>query len=172
MSSYHDLAFLSAAEQGGLIRTRRISPVDLVKACLERIERHDSILRAYITVCAGQALAQAAQAEREIGGGNYRGPLHGIPFGVKDQLCTRGVKTTLGSKIKADYVPDFDATVITRLRDAGAILIGKENLHEFGKGGTNVFAYGQPRNPWNPERTPSSSSSGSGIAPAAGFCSG
>jgi aspartyl-tRNA(Asn)/glutamyl-tRNA(Gln) amidotransferase subunit A len=172
MSSLRNLALLSIAEQADLIRTRRISPVELVKACLERIARYDSILRAYITVCAEQALAQAAAAEREIARGNYRGPLHGIPFGVKDQLCTRGVKTTLGSKIRADYIPDFDATVIARLQTAGAILIGKENLHEFGKGGTNVFAYGQPRNPWNPERTPSSSSSGSGIAPAAGFCSG
>jgi aspartyl-tRNA(Asn)/glutamyl-tRNA(Gln) amidotransferase subunit A len=172
MSSHHDLAYLSAVEQSRLIRTRRISPVDLVKACLERIARYDSVLRAYITVCAEQALAQAGQAEREIVAGNYRGLLHGIPYGAKDQLCTRGVRTTLGSKIKADYVPSFDATVITRLNAAGAILIGKENLHEFGKGGTNEFAYGQPRNPWNPERTPSSSSSGSGIAPAAGFSSG
>ena len=117
-------------------------------------------------------LDAARQAEIEIGRGNYRGPLHGLPFGVKDQLCTRGVKTTLGSRIYADHVPDYDATVITRLRDAGAILIGKENLHEFGKGGTHMFAHGQPRNPWDIERNPGSSSSGSGIAPAAGFSSG
>lgn len=172
MSSDNDLAFLSAAEQGRLIKARRISPVDLVRTCLDRIERYDAVLRAYITVCADQALAQAGQSEREIAKGVYRGPLHGIPFGVKDQLCTRGVKTTLGSNIKIDYVPDFDATVIVRLRTAGAILLGKENLHEFGKGGTHAFPFGQPRNPWNPERTPSSSSSGSGIAPAAGFSSG
>lgn len=172
MPGSDDLVFLSAAEQGRLIRSRKLSPVELVRACLERVERYNPVLRAYITVCADQALAQARQAEREITAGNYRGPLHGLPFGAKDQLCTRGIKTTLGSRIMADHVPDFDATVIVRLRAAGAILIGKENLHEFGKGGTNVFPYGQPRNPWNPDRTPSSSSSGSGIAPAAGFCSG
>lgn len=172
MTSDNELVFLGAAEQGRLIRSRKLSPVELVRACLARIERFDGVLRAYITVCADEALAQARQAEREITAGNHRGPLHGIPFGVKDQLCTRGIRTTLGSRIMADHVPDFDATVIARLRAAGAILIGKENLHEFGKGGTHVFPFGQPRNPWDPERTPSSSSSGSGIAPAAGFCSG
>src|SRR5689334_1299718 len=172
MPGTNEIIFLSAAEQGRLIRERKLSPVELVQACLDRIDRYDPVLRAYITVCADQALAQARQAEQEILGGNYRGPLHGLPFGAKDQLCTRGIRTTLGSRIMANHVPDFDATVITRLRVAGAVLIGKENLHEFGKGGTNVFAYGQPRNPWNPERTPSSSSSGSGIAPAAGFSSG
>ena len=172
MSSASDLHFLSVTRQAELIRSRALSPVDLVRAYLERIARYDDVLRAYITVCADQALAAAAQAEREIASGGYRGPLHGIPFGVKDQLCTRGIRTTVGSKIMADYVPDFDATVIACLKHAGAILIGKENLHEFGKGGTNFFPYGQPRNPWDPARNPGSSSSGSGIAPAAGFCSG
>ena len=172
MTIDRNLAFLSAAEQGRMIRSRKLSPVDLVQSYLDRIGSYDDVLRAYITVCAESALAAARNAEREIAAGNWRGPLHGIPYGVKDQICTRGVRTTLGSKINADYVPDFDATVVSKLERAGAILIGKENLHEFGKGGTNVFPYGQPRNPWNPERTPSSSSSGSGIAPAAGFCSG
>jgi aspartyl-tRNA(Asn)/glutamyl-tRNA(Gln) amidotransferase subunit A len=172
MTTDQNLVFLSAAEQGRMIHDRTLAPGDLVQAYLDRIHKYDDVLRAYITVCAEPALAAARNAEREIVSGNWRGPLHGIPFGVKDQLCTRGVRTTLGSKIKADYVPDFDATVVERLERAGAILIGKENLHEFGKGGTNVFPYGQPRNPWDPERTPSSSSSGSGIAPAAGFCSG
>ncbi len=164
-----ELALLSVAEQGRLIRDRKLSPVELVEACLSRIARYDEVLRAYITVCAEQARAQAKQAEQAIARGGYLGPLHGIPFGAKDQICTRGVRTTCGSTIKSDYVPDHDATVVQRLQAAGAILIGKENLHEFGKGGTNVFPYGQPRNPWDPERTPSSSSSGSGIAPAAGF---
>lgn len=167
----NDLAFLSVSRQAQLIRERAISPRDLVTAYLERIECYDGVLRAYITVCAQQALAEASQAEREIAAGRYRGPLHGIPFGVKDQLCTRGIRTTVGSKIMADYVPDYDATAVTRLKKAGAILIGKENLHEFGKGGTNFFPYGQPRNPWDPARNPGSSSSGSGIAPAAGLCS-
>lgn len=172
MPGNEELVFLSAAEQGRLMRDRKLSPVELVRAYLERIERYDGILRAYITVCGERALAQAKQAEREIAAGGYRGPLHGIPFGVKDQLCTKGIRTTLGSRIMADHVPDHDAAVIERLEAAGAILIGKENLHEFGKGGTNVFPYGQPRNPWNPAHNPASSSSGSGIAVAAGFSSG
>lgn len=172
MAATTDLALLSAAEQGRLIRSREISPVELVRRCLDRIERYDATLRAYITVCADQALEAARVAERDIAAGNYRGPLHGIPYGVKDQLNTRGIRTTLGSRVLADNVPDHDAAVIERLREAGAILIGKENLHEFGKGGTNVFPYGQPRNPWNIAHHPASSSSGSGIAPAAGFSSG
>lgn len=167
-----DLIFLSIARQAELIRSRAVSPRELVAAYLARIERYDGVLRAYITVCAEQAMAEAAQADRDIAAGNYRGPLHGIPFGVKDQLCTRGIRTTVGSKIMADHVPDRDATVVSRLKRAGAVLIGKENLHEFGKGGTNYFPYGQPRNPWDPSRNPGSSSSGSGIAPAAGLCSG
>jgi aspartyl-tRNA(Asn)/glutamyl-tRNA(Gln) amidotransferase subunit A len=172
MSGNEELYYLSAAEQGRLMRGRKLSPVELTRAYLERIGRYDNVLRAYITVLSESALAQAKQAEREIAAGNYRGPLHGIPFGVKDQLCTKGIRTTLGSRIMADHVPDHDAAVIERLTAAGAILIGKENLHEFGKGGTNVFPFGQPRNPWNPAHNPASSSSGSGIAPAAGFSSG
>jgi Asp-tRNA(Asn)/Glu-tRNA(Gln) amidotransferase A subunit family amidase len=167
-----DLHYLPAIEQSELIRSREISPVDLVEACLERIDRYDGVLHAYITVCSEQALVQARRAEREIQTGNYRGRLHGIPFGVKDQICTHGVRTTLGSRVDTGHIVDRDATVIARLKAAGAILLGKENLHECGKGGTNVFPFGQPRNPWDPNRTPSSSSSGSAIAPAAGFSSG
>lgn len=167
-----NIALLSAAEQSRLIRQRRLSPVELVRACLARIERWNPVLRAYITVLAETALAEAEAAEREIAAGRWRGPLHGLPFGVKDQLNTRGIRTTLGSRLLAGNVPDHDAAVIERLRQAGAILIGKENLHEFGKGGTIDFAYGQPRNPWNIEHNPASSSSGSGIAPASGFNSG
>ncbi len=172
MSAHSPLCYLSAVEQGHLVRSRKVSPVELVQACLDRIARYDRVLRAYITVCAEQALEQARGAEREIAAGNYRGPLHGLPFGVKDQLCTKGVRTTLGSRVETGRVVDRDAHVIERMKAAGAILIGKENLHELGKGGTNAFPFGQPRNPWDPERTASSSSSGSGIAPAAGFSSG
>ncbi len=172
MTGLPELVYLSAAEQGRLIRDRKLSPVELVRASLERIERYDSTLRACITVLAESAMAQAREAEREVQAGRWLGPLHGLPFGVKDQLCTRGILTTAGSRILAEYVPDHDATVIARLRAAGAILIAKENLHEFGKGGTNVFPYGQPCNPWNPAHSPAGSSSGSGIAPAAGFSSG
>ncbi len=172
MAAGDDIALLGAAEQGRLIRERRLSPVELVRTCLQRIERWDPVLRAYITVCANSALEAARDAEREISAGRWRGPLHGLPFGVKDQLNTRGVPTTLGSRVLARNVPDHDATVIGRLKSAGAILIGKENLHEFGKGGTVDFPYGQPRNPWNTAHNPAGSSSGSGIAVAAGFTSG
>lgn len=171
MSASSELALLGAAEQSRLIAARQVSPVELVRACLERIQRYDSVLRAYITVRAEAALDEARRAEQEIMAGRHRGPLHGLPYGVKDQLYTRGIRTTLGSTVLADFVPDHDAAVIEKLSAAGAILIGKENLHEFGKGGTSVFPYGQPRNPWNVAHNPASSSSGSGIAPAAGFSS-
>ena len=165
------IADLSAAEQSRLIHNKSLSPVELVKVCLARIERFNPLLRAYITVCADSALAEARKAEGEIIAGRSRGPLHGLPFGVKDQLFTAGIRTTLGAKVMAEHVPDHDATVIARLKAAGAILIGKENLHEFGKGGTVEFPYGQPRNPWNPAHNPAGSSSGSGIAVAAGMSS-
>ena len=171
-SSSADPAYLSAVEQGRLIRDRKLSPVELMQACLTRIERWNPVLCAYITICAESAMAEARVAEREIAAGRWRGLLHGLPFGVKDQFNTKGIKTTLGSRILADNVPDHDATVIEKLKSAGAILIGKENLHEFGKGGTIDFPYGQPRNPWNMDHNPAGSSSGSGIAVAAGFSSG
>ena len=161
MASY-ELTLLSASEQSRLIRDRKLSPVELMQASLARIERWDPMLRAYITVCGDAAMNAARVAEREIAAGRWRGPLHGLPFGVKDQLNTRDVLTTLGSKVLANNVPDHDATVIHRLKAAGAILIGKENLHEFGKGGTVDFPYGQPRNPWNPAHNPAGSSSGTG----------
>lgn len=170
-TSSTDIAQLSAAEQSRLVRDRKVSPVALVEACLARIERWNPVLNAYITVTADTALAQARAAERDIAAGRWRGPLHGLPYGVKDQLNTRGVRTTLGSRVLADNIPDHDATVIERLTAAGAILIGKENLHEFGKGGTLHFPYGEPRNPWNIAHNPASSSSGSGIAVASGFSS-
>ena len=168
-----ELAYLSAAEQARLIAKRDISPVDLTRVYLERIERWEPTLHAHIIVCGDRALASARAAEKEIMDGRYRGPLHGLLYGVKDQIWVRGLRTTLGSRLLADASPDEDdATVVRRLDAAGAILIGKHNLHEFGKGGTRNFFFGEPRNPWNFECTPSSSSSGSGIAAAAGLCSG
>src|SRR5690349_3163099 len=166
-----DVLLLGAAEQARLIERRELSPVELVRRSLERIERFDPVLRAYITVCADEAMAAARTAEREIVAGRYRGPLHGLPFGVKDQMHAAGVRITLGSRASAHEVSSEDAHCIARLKAAGAILLGKENLHEFGKGGTHEFAFGQPRNPWNPAYNPAGSSSGSGIAPAAGFSS-
>ena len=168
-----DLCYLPAHEQARRIRARELSPVDLVKASLDRIERYDGTLRAWITTDPDRALAEARHAEAEIARGDWRGPLHGLPYGVKDQIHAEGFPTTLGTRVldEAEMQPPFEGTIITRLREAGAILIGKQNLHEFGKGGTIDFPYGQPRNPWHPAYTASSSSSGSGIAPAAGQCS-
>lgn len=166
-----DVTLLGATHQARLIARHELSPVELVRACLDRIARYDTKLRAYITVCADEAMAAARQAEQEIAAGRYRGPLHGLPFGVKDQLHAAGVRTTLGSRATGTTIAAEDATCIARLKAAGAILIGKENLHEFGKGGTHDFPFGQPRNPWNLDYNPAGSSSGSGIAPAVGFTS-
>jgi aspartyl-tRNA(Asn)/glutamyl-tRNA(Gln) amidotransferase subunit A len=167
-----DLVNMSCWEQAELVRTRSISPVDLLKAYLDRIEAFDGVLRAWITVRPEAALARARKAEAEIGRGECRGPLHGIPYGVKDQMHALGFPTTLGTRVleESETVAPCTATVIERLDSAGAILLGKQNLHEFGKGGTIDFPFGQPRNPWHPNYSASSSSTGSGIAPAAGMC--
>jgi aspartyl-tRNA(Asn)/glutamyl-tRNA(Gln) amidotransferase subunit A len=166
-----ELAFLTAAEQARGIQRHDISPVELTEAYLERIERWNPVLNAYITVTGERAMDAARRTESEIAAGRYRGPLHGIPYGVKDQMHTAGVRTTAASRILAEFVPDETAHVVECLDDAGAILIGKQNLDEWGKGGTVHHWFGQPRNPWNPLHTPSGSSSGSGVATAAGLCS-
>ncbi len=168
-----DLTYMSCTEQARLIRTGKVSPVELMKASLERIDRYEPTLKAWITVEGDRAMEKAREAETEITAGKYRGPLHGLPYGVKDQMHARGFPTTLGTRVldAHEMVAPHDATVINRLTEAGAILVGKQNQHEWGKGGTIDFPYGQPRNPWNPAYDASSSSTGSGIAPAAGQCS-
>ena len=166
-----DLAFAGAAQQATLIRERRISPVELVTTYLDRIGRLDGHLRAFITVCSESALAEAERAQAEAAQGAWRGPLHGVPFAVKDQLDTAGIVTTSGSALLKLNVPSEDSTVVAKLKAAGGILLGKLNLTEFALGGTLRFPYGQPRNPWNPEHDPGGSSSGSGIAAAAALCS-
>jgi aspartyl-tRNA(Asn)/glutamyl-tRNA(Gln) amidotransferase subunit A len=165
-----DLAFSSASRLAALVREKQVSPVELVQLYLERIDRLDGHLRAYITVCADEALETARRAETAVMRGETLGPLHGVPVGVKDQFDTAGVRTTMGSKIFADRVPAEDATVIVRLARAGAILLGKQNLTEFAMGGTVRPPFGQPRNPWNTEHDPGSSSSGSGVATSAALC--
>src|SRR5690349_1911772 len=165
-----DTVFLSAARQAALIRDRQLSPVELVRAYLERIDRLDGRLRSYITVCRETALAEAQRAETAVMRGDTLGPLHGVTYAVKDQFATRGVRTTAGSRLMADHVPDHDATVITRLTGAGGILLGKLNLTEFALGGTIEFPFGQPRNPWNTEHDTGGSSAGSGAATAAALC--
>jgi aspartyl-tRNA(Asn)/glutamyl-tRNA(Gln) amidotransferase subunit A len=164
---------LSLAEAAEQIRRRALSATELTRAYLDRIARRDGELRAYITVLDQGALGAAAEADREVAGGSYRGPLHGIPIALKDLVMTRGVRTTCGARILKDWVPEADATVAARLRQAGAILLGKLNMHEFAYGPTGVNAlYGTPRNPWDASRMPGGSSSGSGVAVAAGLAAG
>jgi aspartyl-tRNA(Asn)/glutamyl-tRNA(Gln) amidotransferase subunit A len=162
--------FLGAARQAALVRARQVSPIELVRAYLERIDRLDGRLRAYITVTREAALDAARHAEDAVTRGAPLGPLHGVPFAVKDQFATRGVLTTAGSRILAHHVPDEDATVVARLTAAGGILLGKLNLTEFALGGTIHYPFGQPRNPWHTDHDTGGSSAGSGAAVAAALC--
>lgn len=166
-----DLSYLSIGEAAPLLHSRRLSPVELTQAVLDRIERIEPAVHAFITVTREEALAAARVAEQEITAGKYRGPLHGIPFGVKDTHYTKGIRTTANTPVLADFVPAFDATVVTRLKQAGAILIGKLSLPEFSFGGSPVGGGDFPDavNPWDLSRTPGGSSSGSGAALAAGL---
>jgi aspartyl-tRNA(Asn)/glutamyl-tRNA(Gln) amidotransferase subunit A len=165
-----ELPFLSATALGQLLRTREVSAVEATEAYLERIEAVDGKLHSYITVCRDEAHRAAREAEQAIARGHYLGPLHGIPFAVKDQFWTKGIRTTGGSRILADFVPAEDATVVARLKAAGAILLGKLNMSEFATGNSVVHPYGTPQNPWDVTRNPGTSSSGSGAATAACLC--
>jgi aspartyl-tRNA(Asn)/glutamyl-tRNA(Gln) amidotransferase subunit A len=152
------------------IRKKEISPLEVTRAFLERIENHDQKINAFITLLTPSALRAARQAERDILKGKYRGPLHGIPFAAKDLFFTKGIRTTCGSKILAHFVPPYDAAVIERLSSAGAILLGKLNMHEFAYGTTSVNPhYGAVRNPWDRERITGGSSGGSAAALACSF---
>lgn len=166
-----DPCFLSVAEAAELISTRRLSPVELTRAYLDRIERLNGALYAYVRVLHDAALAAARAAEAEITTGRYLGPLHGIPIGLKDIYDTAGVATEGGSKLCLGRTPAEDATTTRLLRQAGAILLGKLTTWEFAIGGTAFDTPFPPaRNPWNLERDPAGSSSGSGAAVAAGLC--
>lgn len=165
-----DLVFQSATQLAALVRDKRVSPLELVRASLDRIDREDGRLRAFITVCGDRALEAARRAEAAVMRGTALGPLHGVPFAVKDQFDVRGLPTTMGSRILEHTVAGDDATVVARLTAAGGILLGKLNLTEFALGGTLRFPFGQPRNPWNLEHDPGGSSAGSGIAVAAALC--
>ena len=164
------LPFLSATELGSLIKSREVSPVEATEAYLERIPQIDGKLNSYITVTPDRALADAKRAEQEIVSGKYRGPMHGVPIAVKDQMYTKGILTTGGSTILKDFVPDEDATVISNLNDAGAVLLGKLNMSEFAMGDAFEHPYGRPHNPWDLSRNAGTSSSGSGAATAAFLC--
>jgi aspartyl-tRNA(Asn)/glutamyl-tRNA(Gln) amidotransferase subunit A len=174
-----DLAFASIEEIGKLFRKRKLSPVELTKLMLDRIERLNPKLNTYITVAAELALRQAKKAESELfaargrQGHRDRGPLHGIPISLKDNIYTAGIRTTAGSKILKDFVPQHDAQVVVLMKEAGAVILGKTNLHEFAYGvTTNNPHYGPTRNPWDPSRIPGGSSGGSAAAVASGLCYG
>ena len=164
-----EIPFQTVATLGQLIRNGELSPVEVTEAYLQRVESLNGSIRAYLTVTADQARQAASDAEEEIAAGRYRGPLHGIPVAVKDQIYTQGIRTTGGSPVFDEFVPDYDATVITRLKDAGAILLGKLNMTEFATTGLS-HQFDPPRNPWDQERSSGGSSSGSGAATAAFMC--
>ena len=171
MSQSNNLAFLDLSEASRRIQQRSISPVELARACLERIDRLNPQLNAFITVTPDLALEQAKIAEDEIMQGKWRGPLHGIPMAVKDLLETAGVRTTAASAVLKDYVPATDAPIVQRLKGAGVVLLGKLNLHEFAYGGSSMIShFGIVRNPWNQAYITGGSSSGSAAAVAAGLC--
>jgi aspartyl-tRNA(Asn)/glutamyl-tRNA(Gln) amidotransferase subunit A len=174
-----ELAFATIAEIARLFRTGKLSPVELTELMLARIERTQTKLNAYITVTGELARTQAKRAEAELGTRGKRktrtdrGLLHGIPLSLKDNICTEGIRTTAGSKLLRDYFPERDAPVVTRLKQAGAVLLGKTNMHEFAYGVTNNNPhYGAARNPWDTTRIPGGSSGGSAAAVAAGLCFG
>src|SRR5579859_1560059 len=165
------MALRSIAEAAQQIRRQKISPVELVRDCLEIIDRLNPTLNAFITLTADSALTEAKKAEREIHAGNWRGPLHGIPIGLKVLIDTAGVRTTAASALFRDRIPAEDADVVKKLKAAGALFIGKQNLHEFAYGGSSLIShYGPVRNPVNPEFIAGGSSGGSAAAVATGMC--
>jgi aspartyl-tRNA(Asn)/glutamyl-tRNA(Gln) amidotransferase subunit A len=163
----------SIVETSELLRKRELSPVELTKHCLAEIERLNPTLNAFITVTSDSALMQARTAESEILEGRWRGPLHGIPLALKDLIDTAGIRTTAASAVFKDRVPAEDAEVVRRLKDAGAVLLGKHNLHECAYGGSSMISYyGEVRNPWDPTRIAGGSSGGSAASVAADLCYG
>ena len=172
-NSNRELHNFELTELSALIQKKSVSPVEATNACLARIEKLNPVLNAYITVTAESALTEAKKAEEEISRGAWRGPLHGVPVAMKDLVETAGVRTTAASAVLKDNVPAQDAEIVRRLKGAGAVLLGKLNLHEFAYGGSGFIGhYGPARNPWNTAHITGGSSSGSGTAVAAGLCYG
>ena len=166
-----EICYMSAGQLSQLIQDKEISPVEIVDAHLARIDATEPVLNSFITLLPEQARTAARRAESEIQAGRYRGPLHGIPVGLKDLFNTAGVRTTSGSKIFDNFIPTEDCTVATKFREAGAILLGKLNMHQFAYGPTGENPdYGHMHNPWDPELVTGGSSGGSGSATAAGQC--
>jgi aspartyl-tRNA(Asn)/glutamyl-tRNA(Gln) amidotransferase subunit A len=173
MTRPEDILELSLSEAARLVAAKEVSPVELVDASLKRIEAVDAKLSAYIAVYADEALRVASAAEIMIMAGHRLGPLHGVPIALKDNIGLAGQVTTAGSKILQDWRPEEDATVAERLKGAGAVIVGKTNMHEFAWGGTSANPhYGFVRNPWDTRRFPAGSSGGSGAAVAARMCYG
>ncbi|MCS7081609.1 MAG: amidase [Bacteroidota bacterium] len=166
-SDLENLAFLTIAQWASLLRSQRVSSEALTRMYLERLKRYDPVLQCVVTLTEELALEQARQADREIRSGQYRGPLHGIPWGAKDLLATKGIPTTWGTGLYRDQILDYDATVVERLHQAGAVLVAKLTLGELAWG--DVWFGGTTRNPWNPEQGSSGSSAGSAAAVAAGL---
>ncbi len=166
-----DLAFMPAVEVAQNVREKKISSLEATENFFQRIDRLDSQLNSYITLCQDQALADARAADDAVQRGSNLGPLHGVPISIKDLELTRGVTTTMGSALFSDRVPDMDSIVVERVKASGAIILGKTNTPEFGQSGTTENKVGEPcRNPWNTERTPGGSSGGAAAALAAGLC--
>ena len=166
-----DLTSLSVVEASDLVRRRVISPVDLTQAYLDRIALLQPLVNAYNTITAETAMRQARQLELELMAGRWRGPLHGIPIGLKDNIDTAGILTTASSPLLADRIPDTNATIYNRLDEAGCVLLGKLNMHEFAWGGTSAIThFGPVHNPWNLDHIPGGSSGGSAAAMAARMC--
>jgi Asp-tRNA(Asn)/Glu-tRNA(Gln) amidotransferase A subunit family amidase len=161
------LAFMTVVELSRLIKSRKVSSTELTRLYLERLKRYDPVLRCVVTLTEELALEQAARADREIAAGHYRGPLHGIPWGAKDLLATNGIRTTWGARPYEHQLFDFDATVVQRLEEAGAVLVAKLSMGELAV--NDVWFGGQTRNPWDPSQGSSGSSAGSGSAMAAGL---
>jgi aspartyl-tRNA(Asn)/glutamyl-tRNA(Gln) amidotransferase subunit A len=169
-SSSYNLLNLTIKDLSKLISTREISPVDLIEATLERIAKLNPTLNAFITVVEDSARRDAKNAESLIKEGKYRGPLHGIPISLKDLIYVKGVKSTSGSKILSNFIPEYDSTVVKKLKDAGAIIVGMNNTHEFACGITNINPhYGSSKNPWDINRMSGGSSGGSAVAVSAGM---
>ena len=162
-----DLVFQPAHQLAAQIKSKKLSPVEVTKAFLDRAEALNPRTNAFITITREHAERRAKQAEDEIMRGHYKGPLHGIPYAPKDICATKGIRTTNGSKVTADWVPDYESTVTERMNAAGAVLIGKVNLLEFAMGSGVVSGFGPARNPWDLAYAPAGSSSGSGVALAA-----
>ena len=163
-------ALATISELAQRLRRREVSPVEITQECLERIERLNPALNAFITVMGESALAEARNAAAEIRRGEWRGPLHGVPVALKDLIDTAGVRTTAASSLYKDRVPHQDAEVVRRLRQAGAVILGKNNLHEFAYGGSSLVSYfGDVHNPWDVGRIAGGSSGGSAAAVVAGL---